>query len=188
LAIPSLFRAGDTVRWRDPAGVNWLNESVTNTDYTCTYYLRYNASGEAKAIVGTAFGNGFEFVITASSTSTMDSGYWYYQARAVKSGDEVTLAEGRIEVKAQLTYTGTPGAFDGRSQSQTDLDNCTAAIRSIISDKAKSYSIGNRTFTRLDLPELRIRESQLKAEVVRERKANMVANGLGDPHNLFVRF
>jgi hypothetical protein len=33
-----------------------------------------------------------------------------------------------------------------------------------------------------------MRESQLKAEVVRERKANMIANGLGNPHNLFVRF
>ena len=31
-------------------------------------------------------------------------------------------------------------------------------------------------------------QSQLKAEVVRERKANMIANGLGNPHNLFVRF
>ncbi len=44
MPIPSLFRAGDTVRWRDPAGVNWLNESVTNTDYACKYYLRANAS------------------------------------------------------------------------------------------------------------------------------------------------
>ena len=113
---------------------------------------------------------------------------WFYQIRAVKSGDEVTLYEGQVEVKAQLTYSGTPGAFDGRTQAQIDLDNVTAAIRSIISDKAKEYSIGGRTFKRLDLPELRARESQLKAEVVRERKANMIANGLGNPHSLFVRF
>ena len=186
--IPSLFRAGDTIRWRIPAGVNWLNESVTNTDYTCTAYLRFNASGEAKAIVGTAYTDGWEFVIAASSTSTMDAGIWGYQIRAVKSGDEVTLYEGQVEVKAQMTYTGTPGAFDYRSTAQTDLDSVQSAIRSIISDKAKSYSIGGRSFTRLDLSELRERESQLKAEVVRERKANMIANGLGNPHSLFVRF
>jgi hypothetical protein len=188
MAIPSLFRAGDTVRWRDPAGVNWLNESVTNTDYACKYYLRYNAAGEAKEIIGTSFGNGWEFVITSADSSTMDAGTWYFQARATKSGDEVTLLEGEFEVKAQLTYTGTPGAYDGRTQAQIDLDSVQSAIRTIISDKAKSYSIGNRTFTRLDLSELRMRESQLKAEVVRERKANMIANGLGDPHKLFVRF
>ena len=33
-----------------------------------------------------------------------------------------------------MTYTGTPGAFDYRSQAQIDLENVTAAIRSIISD------------------------------------------------------
>ena len=186
--IPSIFRAGDTVRWRIPAGVNWLNESVTNADYTCTAYLRFNASGEAKAIVGTDYTNGWEFVIPASSTSTMNAGFWGYQIRAVKSGDEVTLYEGQVEVKAQMTYTGTPGSFDYRSQAQIDLDNVTAAIRGIISNKGKEYSIGGRTFKYLDLPELRARESQLKAEVVRERKANMIANGLGNPHSLFVRF
>ena len=188
MPIPSLFRAGDTVRWRDPAGVNWLNESVTNTDYACKYYLRANVSGEAKEIVGTAYGNGWEFVITSASTSTMDAGNWWFQARATKTGDEITLYEGQIEVKAQLTYEGTPGAYDGRTQAQKDLDAVTAAIRAIISDKAASYTIGNRTFTRLNLNDLRMRESQLKAEVVRERKANMIANGLGNPHNLFVRF
>ena len=186
--IPSIFRAGDTVRWRIPAGVNWLNESVTNADYTATAYLRFNASGEAKAIVGTDYTDGWEFVIPASSTSTMNAGFWGYQIRAVKSGDEVTLYEGQVEVKAQMTYTGTPGSFDYRSQAQIDLDNVTAAIRGIISNKGKEYSIGGRTFKYLDLPELRARESQLKAEVVRERKANMIANGLGNPHSLFVRF
>ena len=188
MPIPSLFRSGDTVRWRDPGGLNWLNESVTSADYTCKYYLRANASGEAKEIVGTAYNDGWEFVITSASTSTMDAGNWWFQARATKTGDEVTLYEGQIEVKAQLTYTGTPGAYDGRTQAQIDLDSVQAAIRTIVSDKAKSYSIGGRSFTRLDLSELRERESQLKAEVVRERKANMIANGLGNPHNLFVRF
>jgi predicted GIY-YIG superfamily endonuclease len=32
------------------------------------------------------------------------------------------------------------------------------------------------------------RESRLKAEVKREQKAALIANGLGNPHNLFVRF
>ena len=187
MPIPSLFRAGDTVRWRDPAGVNWLNESVTNADYTLTYYLRYNASGEAKAIVGTAFTDGWEFVITSASTSTMDAGWWYFQARAVKSGDEITLSEGKIEVKAQLTYTGTPGAFDGRSQNEIDRDNIETALRKF-EDGAQEYSIGNRSFKRIDIDKLRVRLAELKAAIVRERKANMIANGLGNPHNLFVRF
>jgi hypothetical protein len=187
MPIPSLFRAGDTVRWRDPAGVNWLNESVTNTDYACKYYLRANASGEAKEIVGTAYGNGWEFVITSASTSTMDAGDWWFQARATKTGDEITLYEGQIEVKAQLTYEGTPGAFDGRTQNEIDRDNIETVLRKF-NDGAQEYSIGNRTFKRIDMDKLHVRLDRLKAAIVRERKANMIANGLGNPHNLFVRF
>jgi len=63
-----------------------------------------------------------------------------------------------------------------------------AAIRAIISGQAKQYSIGNRSFTKLDLGQLMERESMLKAEVKREQKAALIANGLGNPHNLFVRF
>jgi hypothetical protein len=187
MPIPSLFRSGDTIRWRDPSGVNWLNESVTNTDYTCTYYLRFNRSGQAKAIVGTAYGTGWEFVITQASTSDMDPGIWDYQARAVKSGDEVTLYEGQLEVKAQLTYTGTPGAFDGRTQNEIDRDNIKKALRKF-EDGAQEYTIGNRSFKRIDMDKLRVRLAELNAVIVREKKANMIANGLGNPHNLFVRF
>ncbi len=187
MPIPSLFRAGDTIRWRDPSSVNWLNESVTSADYTCKYYLRANASGEAKEIIGTAYNDGWEFVITSASTSTMDAGFWWFQARATKTGDEVTLYEGKIEVKAQLTYEGTPGAYDGRTQNEIDRDNIEVALRKF-NDGAQEYRIGNRTFKRVDMDSLRIRLSELKAAIVRERKANMIANGLGNPHNLFVRF
>ena len=188
MPIPTLFRAGDTIRWRDPSTANSLGESVTNTDYTCKYYLRANASGEAKTITGSNYGDGWEFVITSADSATMDAGNWWFQAKATKSDDEVTTYEGQIEVKAQLTYTGTPGAYDGRSQAQVDLDSVKSAIRSIIANKAAEYTIGDRTFKYADLGELRRRESQLKAEVVRERKANMIANNMGYPHNLFVRF
>ena len=53
---------------------------------------------------------------------------------------------------------------------------------------AKQYTIGNRSFTAIDLAQLMEREAQLKAIVARERAAEKVAAGLGDPRNLFVRF
>jgi len=100
----------------------------------------------------------------------------------------ITLGAGQIEVLPALSYAGTPGAFDGRSQAQQDLEAVQAAIRAIISGQAKQYSIGSRSFTKLDLGELMERESRLKAEVKREQMASLIANGQGNPHNLFVRF
>ena len=46
----------------------------------------------------------------------------------------------------------------------------------------------SRSFTSNDLGQLMEREAQLKAIVARERAAEKVAAGLGDPRSLFVRF
>ena len=77
-------------------------------------------------------------------------------------------------------------AYQGARVSR--LTAVQTAIRAIISGQAKQYSIGSRSFTKLDLGELMERESSLKAEVKREQMADLIANGQGNPHNLFVRF
>ena len=87
-----------------------------------------------------------------------------------------------------MQYSGTPSAVDNRTQAQKDLDNVQAAIRTLIEDKAAEYSIGNRRFKRQDLATLITRESQLKSIVFSERRASMIAQGLGDPKTMFVRF
>jgi len=186
--IPSSIRAGDTVRWRDAAGVDNLGNIVSSADYELTYWLRFDAASEGSNVTGIAYGTGWEFTISAATSAGFDAGQWYWQAIASKAGSVITLGAGQLEVLAALSYAGTPGAFDGRSQAQQDLDAVQAAIRSIISGQAKQYSIGSRSFTKLDLGELMERESKLKAEVKREQMADLIANGLGNPHNLFVRF
>ena len=108
--------------------------------------------------------------------------------RSTKGSEKFTLGNGQLEVLASLAYTGQPGAFDGRTQAEKDRDEVSAAIRAIIADKAAEYSIGNRTFKRVDLAELRTRESQLNYIVNLERRRAKIANGLGDPFTKYVRF
>ena len=100
-----------------------------------------------------------------------------------------TIGAGQLEVLPGLDYTGQPSAFDGRSQAQQDLDAVQAAIRAIVSGGVvKEYTIGNRSLKKYDMKDLLELESKLKAEVKREQMADLIANGLGNPHNLFVRF
>jgi hypothetical protein len=186
--IPSQIRAADTIQWRDAPGVDNLGNAISSSDYTLTYYLRTNTASEGATVVGSAYGTGWEFTIDAGTSTGFDAGDWYWQAVATKTGSTVTLGAGQLAVLAALNYTGTPGAVDGRSQAQIDLDAVQTAIRTIVSGGAKQYSIGSRSFTKLDLSELMERESKLKAEVKREQMADLIANGLGNPHNLFVRF
>ena len=186
--IPPQIRAGDTVKWRDVEGIDNLGNAITSATWTLTYYLRTNTASEGATVVGTAYGTGWEFTIATGTSAGFDAGDWYWQAIATYSGEKITLGAGQLEVLQALSYTGAPGAIDGRSQAETDLEAVQAAIRAIVAGGAKQYSIGNRAFTKLDLSELMERESRLKAEVKREQKAQLIANGLGNPHNLFVRF
>ena len=69
------------------------------------------------------------------------------------------------------------------------MENIEAAIRTIINGGViKEYKIGNRNAKKYELAELLTLKSQLKVELVREKQAEMMANGLGNPRATFVRF
>jgi hypothetical protein len=186
--IPAQIRAGDTVKWRDVAGRDNLGNAI-DSSWTLTYYLRTNTNHEGATVVGTAYGSGWEFTIAQGTSAGFDAGQWYWQAEARKSGVHHTLGAGQLQVLAGLSYTGSPAAFDGRSQAQKDLEAVQAAIRAIVSGGVvQEYKIGTRSLKKYEMADLIQLESKLKAEVKREQAATMVANGLGSPHNLFVRF
>ena len=186
--LPSIIVAGTTIEWVDKATTAGINESITSPDWTLEYYLRTNTAGEGHTSVGSAYNTGWQFTISATDSAGFDAGDWYWCAIVSKSGEKFKLGQGSLTVKQQLEYTGTPGAIDYRTTAETDLANISAAIRAIVSDKAKEYTIGDRTFKRLDLPVLIARESQLKSIVKSEQRASLIAQGLGDPKNLYVRF
>jgi hypothetical protein len=187
--IPAQIRAGDTIRWRDVAGRDNLGNAIDSSSWTLTYYLRFNKTHEGATVVGTAYGTGWEFLIAQGTSTGFDAGQWYWQAEATKSGEHVTLGAGQLEVLPGLSYTGQPSAFDGRSQAQKDLEAVQAAIRAMISGGAVAeYTIGNRRLKKMEMADLLMLEGKLKAEVKREQAASLAANGLGNPHNLYVRF
>ena len=187
--IPSQIRAADTIKWRDDAGVDNLGIAISSSDYTLTYYLRTNTASEGATVVGTAYGTGWEFTIASGTSTAFDAGQWFWQAVATKTGSTVTMGSGQLTVLRSLSYSGTPGAVDGRSQAQQDLDAVQAAIRAMISGGAVAeYSIGSRSLKKMATTDLLQLEGKLKAEVKREQAAALIANGLGNPFNLFVRF
>jgi hypothetical protein len=186
--IPAQIRAGDTVKWRDVAGRDNLGNAI-DSSWTLTYYLRTNTNHEGATVVGTAYGSGWEFTIAQATSAGFETGQWYWQAEARKSGVHHTLGAGQLQVLAGLSYTGQPAAFDGRSQAQKDLEAVQAAIRAIVSGGVvQEYKIGTRSLKKYEMADLIALEGKLKAEVKREQAAQLAANGLGNPHNLFVRF
>ena len=191
MKFPKTFRAGDYVQWRLPSTTDNFNDPISSPDWSVTYYFRTNAEFEGASTTSTAYLDGFEFSLASSVTETFEVGEWFYQAVADKSGAEKqTIATGQFEVLESLVYTGsTPPAYDGRSQVEKDLETIETAIRTLISGGAiKEYKIGNRNAKKYELAELLTLKSQYKVELVREKQAETMANGLGNPRATFVRF
>ena len=141
-------------------------------------------------VTSIAFNDGFQFSIASNVSSTFIAGDWYYQAIANKSGAEKqTIATGAFKVLPSLEFTSNPLNFDGRSQVEKDLETIQAAIRNIVSGGVvQEYKIGTRSAKKYELSELIMLESRYKAELVREKQAELIANGLGNPRATFVRF
>lgn len=190
MKIPPTIQAGDTVSWVDASTTDTLGNELSSATWTLTYYLRFNAASEGATVVGSARNDGgWDFTVSAATSAGFDAGTWYWQALATSGSNKLTLGAGTLTVKASLSYTGTAGAFDGRTQTEKDLDAVQAAIRAIISGGAvQQYSIGSRSVSKMRLEDLLMLESKLKAEVNRERAAEKVAAGLGNPGTMFVRF
>ena len=148
-----------------------------------------NTSSEGATVSSTAYTDGWQFSIASATSANFDVGDWYFQAVADKSGAEKqTIFTGRFEVLAALSYSGTPAAYDGRSQINKDLDLVEAAIRALLNNGVvQEYKIGNRTAKKYDLSELLVLKAALKAELVREQAAEKIANGLGNPRAVHVR-
>ena len=165
-----------------------IGTTIDNT-YTLTWYWRTNTTHKGAAVTAANQGDGWRVTISSSTTETWVAGTWFFQLVAVSGSTQYLAGEGQFKAIASLAYTGQPDAFDGRSRAQVDLDQVQAAIRTILNGGAvKSYSVAGRNLQKYELADLLALETKLKAEVKREQTADLIRNGQGNPHNLFVRF
>ena len=190
MTFPAEIRAGDLIQWRLAATQDVFGNSISSPGRSVIYYLRTNEGPLGSSVTSTAFNDGFQFSIASNVSSTFAAGNWFYQAVANKSGAEKqTIATGAFKVLESLEFSGTAPAFDGRSQVEKDLETIQTAIRNIISGGVvQEYKIGTRSAKKYELSELIMLESRYKAELIREKQAELIANGLGNPRATFVRF
>lgn len=189
MTVPATIRAGDTVQWIEPAQVDLNGSPATSAVWTFTTYLRHHQNHEGATVVGAPRADGgWLMSIAASVTTGFDTGLWSWQSRITSGLTAITVGSGTFETLPNLSYTGQPAGYDGRSQARQDLDAVDLAIRTIVSKGAKSYTIGSRSYSSQDLSELLKWRKELQAIVAREEAAEKVAAGLGDSRSLYVRF
>lgn len=181
---PKELYQGDRIRWVEP--------EVPVGAQGVTVWLRGKAAGAGAQAVGVNTADGWMIELTAQVTSAMVAGDWALQVVATVDGASHTVRRGSLTVRRSLAFSGTPGAFDDRSQDEIDLDAIKEAIRALVSG-AQEYQIGalgsgGRKVRRADLAELRKERDDLISRVAAARRAEALAQGVASSRRILVRF
>ena len=193
MKAPATLTAGDSASWLDLPFGDPLGASVDSSSYALAYSFRGPVAAALLDVTGTASGTGWQFTLTTTQTAALNTGTttvrWYWSAYASKSGVRLTAGQGVLLVKPNLASINNSTVYDGRSPNEQILAAIDAEITARISGGATlEYTIGTRSLKKEPMSALLELQTRYRMKVRSERRAQQIANGLGNPSQLGVRF
>ncbi|NDG63973.1 MAG: hypothetical protein EBY29_11005 [Planctomycetes bacterium] len=184
MGTPTVIYAGDTVKWNQPSTSSY----ASSAGWTCAFDLRHNSGNDALTVAGVSDGSGgWNFTITAAQSAALHIDYHWYQITVSKNGERYTLETGEIQLVGNLPASGAN--FDGRSQTEIDLEAVQTAIRArITGGEVQEYSIGNRSLKKISVNDLMNLELRLKSDLAAERRKKRIEQGLDSGRSVYVKF
>ena len=176
---------GDSATWSDdpvPLPDGRLADAAT---WALKYYLRGPATLDLTAV---ASGRAWQTTLTATASAALVAGDYVWQAVITLAAERITCGTGRATLTPDLIGTAAP--YDGRSIAQIALANCEAAMATFnaTGGKVKMYEIAGRKMEFQTIADLLTLHSFWKLKVMSEQTASSLANGMGNPRNLYTRF
>jgi hypothetical protein len=188
--IPPIIVQGDSVTWRDIPTTDNLGNTISSPNWALSWYFN---GPTTLTVSSTAYSGGWETSLTSAQTTALTAAAtsaqpnYYWQATASYGALKVTIGTGTLLIAKNLA-TATAG-YENRSQAEQDLAAVQTEIRARVSGGATvEYQIGTRRLRKEPMTALLELESRYKLIVAKERQAQAIANGLGDPRNTYVRF
>jgi len=176
--------AGDTLDFLDS-----VPEYPPADGWTLKYQLvpRFTTPTQAPiTLTATTSGSDYRVQEAAGVTATWKPGAYTWARWVEKAGPiRQSLGNGQLEVKTDPAVAAQ--GYDGRSHARKMLDTINAAMEAF-SIGVKQYTIGSRSMTKQDIPELLILRDRYRAEVANEEAGAKVAAGLPNPRNVGLRF
>lgn len=161
------------------AGITWQWKRQDLTDYpastwTLTYWFKQQAAAGARfSIVATADGDQYSVSVSAATTGAYTAGDYTWVAVAANGGERAELDSGTLTI---LPRVDQDAALDTRSHAKIMLERVEAALEALGLGMT-SYTIGSRTVTRRDIPELTGLRDKYRAEVYAEQLRENAKNG-----------
>lgn len=179
---PDSLQAGDLWAWTRTD----LITDYPSSAYSLSYVARKEITGERIAISATGASTGYTVSVSSATTAAYPAGRYHWVAYITRTSDSarIEVDQGVFEVEPNRETSSD----DPRSFAQIALDNIETYLKDPSNIAAASYSIAGRSLSRWNRADLLRERETLKGEVVRERRAEQIAKGLGTNANIRVRF
>jgi hypothetical protein len=171
----------------------WSDDPITLSDGrgadASAWVLKYALRGPVVLdLTAVADGASWKTTLTAAASAGLTPGSYVWSAFITKGLERLTVGSGQAVITADLASIS--GAYDGRSNAQKALEACEVAMSTFnaTGGKVKKYEIAGRLMEFQTIADLMTLHSFWKAKVASESNASSLANGLGNPRNLHVRF
>jgi hypothetical protein len=175
--------AGDTWTWKRSD----LASDYPVASYQLSYALKRETSSDAPTVIVAAeSGSEYQVTIAAATTAGLTPGQWRWDAYMTRSSDSarVRVGWGRLTVNANAaTATADP-----RSHAQKLLAQIEALLEGRALQDVNSYSIKDRSLTKMTAEELTTWRDYYRREVNAEKIAERRRLGQSTGRTTVVRF
>jgi hypothetical protein len=178
--------AGDSAAWPDDQIELPDGRLVGSSAWSLKYYLRGPSTLDLTAA---ASGTGWATTLTTVQSAGLAAGLYAWTAIVAGGASErITVGTGQLTITPDVTAQSA--GVDPRSTAQRALAQCESAMATFNSTggKVRKYTIGGREMEFQTIGDLMRLHAFWAARVMSEGASAAIAQGLGNPRNLFVRF
>ena len=174
---------GETIVWkRTDIGIDY---DPSSHSMVWEASLESNGSTRFSATV-TESGTEYTFTLDDSATSNYTAGDYFWVLKVIQTSDseKLVIDSGKMTVKDN--FFATTG--DTRSHAKIMVDKIESILEGKADSDVSSYSIGNRSLSKMTPEELTNWRDYYKAEYNRELRKEQIDRGEGTGNTIKVRF
>lgn len=178
---------GDSTAWHDDPFTDSQSRTLTSSAYTLTYTIAGPIAAPLQ-LTAAADGPGWKTTLSAANSAALATGKYWWSAVLTSGSERITAGQGELTISVNLANAGAN--FDGRSLAEKALSDAESALANFRTSKGrtKKYTIGSRTMEFDSSAEILAEISYWRMRVNSEQAASQIAQGLGNPRKLHVRF
>lgn len=182
---PDTLVIGDRWVWRR----NDLITDYPSATYSLTYHITKDSGGGGSnhiSITATAISDAYIVEVASATTASLTDGDYVWQAYITRTADSerFVIDTGQVKLIPDFDNDET----DMRSFAKKALDNIEAVIQNRATIDQASFSIANRSLSRMSVDELFTLRDRFQAEYNKEQKINRIKNKQNTGNTIGVKF